>query len=189
MQVTDRHLRALDSWPAPAWQPAAFLAAAPSGDWRSWLQEEGSLTRRLQQQAHTSFRVRVLNEGLLPINQHEAAWLASQHRRIWVRQVLLEVDGEPWVFARSLLPLDSRGSLLRRLKNTGNKALGHLLFTHPHIQRGPLHFCAPGQLPFASYWGRASCFNKASLRLLVAEHFLPAMQARLQLPTRGIYGD
>jgi|AntRauTorckE6833_2_1112554.scaffolds.fasta_scaffold09571_2 chorismate--pyruvate lyase len=189
MPVNPSHLQQLNGWPSPAWYKAAHLTGAPSGPWRSWLKEEGSLTRRLQNHARTSFKVRILNQGVLPIQETERQWLAVDHQRIWVRQVLLEVDGQPWVFARSLLPLDSRGSLLRRLTQIGNKALGHLLFANPHIQRGNLQFCAPGQLPFPSLWGRASCFHSESLRLLVAEHYLPAMATRLKLPATGIFGD
>lgn len=188
MAVTEEHLVHLEHWPAPKWQPAAFLAGAPSGPWRSWLQETGSLTRRLQGQANRHFRVRVLKQGIAPIQEAERQWLQVGQQRIWVRQVLLEVDDQPWVFARSLLPLDSRGSLLRRLTHLGDQALGHLLFANPQVQRGQLQFCAPGQLPFESLWGRASCFQAGSLRLLVAEHYLPAMANHLQLTTRP-FGD
>lgn len=189
MPVTPSHLQQLNHQPAPVWHKAAHLTGAPPGLWRSWLKEQGSLTRRLQDQAHTSFKVQILNQGILPIQETERQWLGVSHQRIWVRQVLLEVDGQPWVFARSLLPLDSRGSLLRRLTQVGNQALGQLLFANPHIQRGDLQFCAPNQLPFSSLWGRASCFYTDSLRLLVAEHYLPAMATRLKLPTTDIFGD
>lgn len=164
------------------WHPAAVLTAAPSGDWRSWLQERGSLTRRLQACARQDFQVRVLQEGVAPVHPAEAALLGGVHRRIWVRQVLLEVDGQPWVFARSLLPLDERSGLLRPVLQVGNRALGQLLFSNPQVRRGPLVFCAPDQLPFPSLWGRASCFHGQQLQLLVAEHFLPAMAATLNLP-------
>lgn len=189
MPVTLSHLQQLNHWPAPVWHQAAHLTGTPAGQWRSWLKEEGSLTRRLQSQAQSSFRVRILNQGVLPIQETERQWLAVAHQRVWVRQVLLEVDDQPWVFARSLLPLDSRGSLLRRLTQLGNQALGQLLFANPRIHRGELRFCAPGQLPFPSLWGRASCFHSSSLRLLVAEHYLPAMATRLKLPETGIFGD
>jgi len=189
MPVNKSHLQCMHRWPGPTWQKAAFLTGAPSGSWRSWLKEEGSLTRRLQNQAQSSFQVRILNQGILPLQETEKQRLAIYHQRVWVRQVLLEVDGQPWVFARSLLPLDQPGSLQRRLTQVGKQALGQLLFANPHIQRGELQFCAPNQLPFPSLWGRASCFYTDSLRLLVAEHYLPAMAKRLSLPTTGIFGD
>lgn len=189
MPVTNEHLQRLHRCPAPRWHQAVHLTGAPSGSWRSWLQEEGSLTRRLQNQARSSFQVRILSQGILPLQPTEKQQLAIAHQRVWVRQVLLEVDGQPWVFARSLLPLDQHGSLQRRLRQLGRQALGQLLFANPHIHRGPLEFCAPNQLPFPSLWGRASCFAADGLRLRVAEHYLPAMAQQLNLPTRGIFGD
>ncbi|WP_416885927.1 chorismate--pyruvate lyase family protein [Marinospirillum sp.] len=189
MPLNASQLQALHLASAPRWQPAVHLTGAPAGAWRSWLQESGSLTRRLQGQAQVSFQVEVLDQGVRPIHQVERQWLQVTHNHIWVRQVLLKVDDQPWVFARSLLPLDTRGNLLRRLTGVGQQALGQLLFSQPDIQRGELRFCAPDQLPFSSLWGRASCFYSGPLRLLVAEHYLPPMAEALQLPTHRIFGD
>ena len=189
MLLTNSQVLAIPQEATTLWQPSAFLTGAPAGAWRSWLQERGSLTRRLQEQAQLSFRVRVLSQGIQPLQEVERQWLQVEHRRIWVRQVVLEVDHQPWVFARSLLPLDQRNRLVQRLMTVGNQALGQLLFSNPGVRRGSLRFCAPASLPFPSLWGRASCFQTSALRLLVAEHYLPPMAAALQLPTRGIFGD
>lgn len=182
MTVTSAQLATLRPWPHLGWQRSLQLAAAPSGDWRSWLNEPGSLTLRLQSHASQSFSVRILSEGVQPISREERSLLNTRTPRIWVRQVLLEVDGEPWVFARSLLPLNKQGQLIHRLTHLGNQPLGHLLFKDPTIQRGDFLFCRPHRLPFASLWGRASCFESEDLRLLVAEHFLPPMAQKLGLP-------
>ncbi|SFX37931.1 chorismate--pyruvate lyase family protein [Marinospirillum alkaliphilum] len=180
-------LQQLDGRLPPRWLPSSHLTGAPAGAWRSWLQEQGSLTLRLQSQARQGFRVRVLSEGVSRVHPQEAQLLQAASHRVWVRQVLLEVDDQPWVFARSLLPLDDRGLLRRRILQVGNRALGHILFSDPLIERGPLMFCAPGQLPFDSLWGRASCFYGEHLRLLVAEHYLQPMAERLALPTLPYY--
>lgn len=161
------------------WLPSAHLTAAPAGAWRSWLQEKGSLTLRLKSHAQQGFQVRVLSEEIIRPHNNEMALLGCINQRAWVRQVLLEVDGEPWVFARSVLPLDSRGILRRRLTQVGNNALGHVLFSNPLIKRGSFVFCAPNQLSIPSLWGRASCFYGQNLRLLVAEHFLHPMAKQL----------
>lgn len=163
------------------WQPSAHLTGAPAGAWRSWLQEKGSLTLRLKSHAKQSFRVRVLSEAVLCPHNNELSLLGCIKQRAWVRQVLLEVDDEPWVFARSVLPLDSQGILQRRLTQVGNNALGHILFNNPLIKREALVFCAPNQLSVPSLWGRASCFSDQHLRLLVAEHFLHPMARQLLL--------
>lgn len=163
------------------WLPSAHLTGAPAGAWRSWLHEKGSLTLRLTSHAQQGFQVRVLSELVTKPQANEMALLGGLQRRAWVREVLLEVDGEPWVFARSVLPLDARGLLRHRLLQVGNNALGHILFSNPLIQRGPLVFCAPNQLSLPSLWGRASCFSGQNLRLLVTEHFLHPMAKQLLL--------
>lgn len=164
------------------WLPSAHLTAAPAGAWRSWLQEKGSLTLRLKSHAKHEFQVKVLSEEVTTPLANEQALLGCMNQRAWVRQVLLEVDGEPWVFARSVLPLDTRGILHRRLTQVGTNALGHVLFSDPLIKRGSFVFCAPNQLSLPSLWGRASCFYAKNLRLLVAEHFLHPMAKQLLLP-------
>lgn len=171
----------LPSTAAVNWLPCAHLTGAPAGAWRSWLQEKGSLTLRLKSHAKQSFQVRVLSETVAKVQANERALLGGLQQQAWVRQVFLEVDGEPWVFARSVLPLDARGRLQRRLMQVGNNALGHILFSNPLIKRGPLVFCVPNQLSLPSLWGRASCFSGPNLRLLVAEHFLHPMAEQLFL--------
>ncbi|WP_150112023.1 chorismate--pyruvate lyase family protein [Marinospirillum insulare] len=163
------------------WLPAAHLTGAPAGAWRSWLQEKGSLTLRLKSHAQQDFKVSVLSEKVILAPANEVALLGCIKQRAWVREVLLEVDGEPWVFARSVLPLNTQGGLRRRLTQVGNTALGQVLFSDPLIKRGPFVFCAPNQLSTPSLWGRASCFYAKNLRLLVAEHFLHPMAKQLAL--------
>lgn len=163
------------------WLPSVHLTGAPAGAWRSWLQEKGSLTLRLKNHAQHSFKVRVLSEQLTTALPNEMALLGCIKQRSWVRQVVLEVDGKPWVFARSVMPLDSRGLAYRRLLQVGDKALGQVLFNDPLIKRGPFVFCVPNQLSLPSLWGRASCFSGQNLRLLVAEHFLHPMAKQLLL--------
>lgn len=171
----------LDRWPVPAWLPAPVLAGVPAGAWRSWLQEKGSLTARLKRHATRRFAVRVLQDQLRQVPLLERQLAAQPHPLMRVREVLLLVDDEPWVFARSLLPRNLRGNLQPRLSQLGNQALGQVLFGHLGMQRGPLFFCRAGQLPFASLWGRASRFQQGSQKLLVTEHFLPVMAERLGL--------
>ena len=163
------------------WLPCAHLTGAPAGVWRSWLKEKGSLTLRLKSHAQLNFKVRVLSEEVTRAHPEERILLGCLPQRFWVRQVFLEVDGKPWVFARSVLPLDTRGVLHSRFTQVGNKALGQVLFSDPLIRRGSFVFCAPNQLSLPSLWGRASCFYSHNLRLLVAEHFLHPMAKQLLL--------
>ena len=157
------------------------LGQLPLG-WQSWLEEEGSLTLRLKHQAKQSFSVNLLlEEPPLPCH-NELDLLGISHQECWVRQVYLEVDNQPWVFARSIMPLANLSPTARQLIQVGNQPLGHLLFANPQVKRGPLVFCQPNQLNLPSLWGRASCFSSPTGKILVTEHFLHPMASQLMLP-------
>lgn len=170
------------SWGDCRWQPHPQLVDAPAGGWRDWLTARGSLTRKLSQAAQQSITVQVLSQGVGQVSRAEARWLQQSHGRVSVRHVMLCVNGEPWVFARSLLPLSQPHPLYRAWQGLGRQALGHVLFNLPSVTRGALYHCRPAQLPITSLWGRASCFSYHDAPLLVCEHFLPAMAWHLGLP-------
>jgi chorismate--pyruvate lyase len=109
-----------------------------------------------------------------------------------IREVVLSGQGQPWVFARSVLPLSVLHGKLRFLRKLDNRPLGGLLFKNRAIRRGSIFVsqwpCA--QLPetlqtFAplsashSYattlWARYSIFHHESAGLMVSEVFLPAL--------------
>ncbi len=113
-------------------------------------------------------------------------------QRIYTREVFLYADGMPVVFAHSVAaPQHLRGAW-HALQNLGNKPLGALLFTHPLVERAPLHYKAL-QPQHALYqraaavldaapermWARRSLFSLHGAPLLVTEVFLPDI---LKLP-------
>lgn len=153
-----------------------------SHEWKSWLEEEGSLTLRLKSQANEGFKVRILSEEQAQPTQAEAKLLNLGKQNCWVRQVYLEVDNQPWVFARSVMPLANSNAASSQLTKIGSQPLGHLLFSNPQVKRTPLVFCKPKQLAMPSLWGRASCFVSQDINILVTEHFLHPMAQRLDLP-------
>ena len=107
----------------------------------------------------------------------------------WVRQVQLLCDGEPWVFARTIVPISTLSGAQRRLAHLGNRPLGAYLFADPGMQRGPVELaCIRGKqamfpeatsgldaLP-AEIWGRRSVFRVGGKPLLVTEVFLPTLE-------------
>lgn len=99
-----------------------------------------------------------------------------------LREVVLMGHNQPWVFARSLLPLTSLTGPLRHLRKQGTSPLGAFLFSQPHLQRSPIalglisrhHAYVPAELMGdAPVWGRRSIFYVAGEPLLVSEVFLP----------------
>ncbi len=110
------------------------------------------------------------------------------HELALVRQVRLLCDGEPWVFARTMIPLPSLHGRLRQLALLGTRPLGAVLFADPTMQRSAIEVACVGQhkrlyrmalegLPGGSteIWGRRSVFTLHSRPLLVSEFFLPPL--------------
>jgi chorismate--pyruvate lyase len=153
---------------------------------RPWLLDPGSLTRHLTLEADGDFRV----ERLFQRWQRPQL---SERRRLglrpgeWslVREVILWVRGEPWVYARSILPASTLTGDLHRLRRLQNSSLGSLLFRQRGLQRAPFELARVDgrKLPAAlacddMLWGRRSRFELDGRPLIVGEIFLPAFQPR-----------
>ena len=95
---------------------------------RCWLLDEGSLTARLQAACGNAVRVRVLRQAWQrPRASERRALGLGIHELALVREVLLECAGEPWVFARSIMPAATLHGRLRHLRRFGERSLGALL--------------------------------------------------------------
>ena len=165
--------------PRHRWQ--GTLGAAPDAGLRSWLTEPGSLTARcIRHSRH--FAVRVLAFGKArPLGDEAAA------RRAWVREVVLECDGRPVIFAHTTLADGRGGRLTRWLAGLGSRSLGSLLFSYPGFVRGPIEFCrldarhplyrraaAVAPVP-PTLWARRSAHRLGGQSVRVTEVFLPAI--------------
>lgn len=153
---------------------------------RHWLLDPGSLTQRLIAASDNHFSVELLSHNWqrpLP-DERRALGMASRDRAI-VRQVLLRCHGEPWVFARSVIPARSMTGRLRRLRKFSDRSLGALLFRDVSIRRQPFEVTViPGQHPLIPpavrqpqpIWGRRCRFTLGRKPILVAEFFLPSFK-------------
>jgi chorismate--pyruvate lyase len=155
---------------------------------RDWLLDSGSLTQRLQQASDGQLSVEVLSQSLqLPrLSERRALKLAPRQVAL-VREVLLFGRGVPWVFARSVIPMQTLTGRLRKLRRLDSSPLGALLFSDPTMSRGPLEWaCIPAdksasltpRLPTFDQpiWGRRSVFKLSAKPLLVCEMFLPSFK-------------
>ena len=79
---------------------------------RSWLTEPDSLTARCQR-ASSSFRVRLLRFAKGAALADEAVEGGVGRERAWVREVALECDGVPVIFAHTTLAATGNGRLTR----------------------------------------------------------------------------
>lgn len=103
--------------------------------WRhAWLRAPGSLTARLRQLGHV--QVHVLSQGTLPLWPAEQSDLRCCHGH--VREVILTIDGQPVVWARSATSHQGLKGPWKALQGLGSRALAELLFSHTQVKRGAL---------------------------------------------------
>ena len=167
----------------PAWRDHQLLNAGQlPHDVRGWLLDQGSLTERLLRATGGQLRVLRLSQGMARPLRSEARLLGVDHRaQALVRQVVLLCHGEPWVYARSLIPAGSLKGPLRRLHSLGNASLGSMIFAEPSMRRGAFQvalmsgdslYIHPHCQQAGAAWGRRSHFRVHGRPLLVSEVFL-----------------
>ncbi len=102
-----------------------------------------------------------------------------------IREVALLCNGEPWVFARSVIPASSLTGHLRQLRGLKNSSLGEMLFRDPTMYRHPFQVAAidgqSQQIPKflrqpLALWGRRSRFELRDKPIMVSEIFLPTFR-------------
>jgi chorismate--pyruvate lyase len=154
---------------------------------RSWLTEPDSLTARCQRGC-ADFRVRLLGFGKGRPLADESVDGDVGRGLAWVREVVLECDGRPVIFAHTTLATSPSGRLSRWMAGLGNRSLGSLLFSYPGFERGTIEFlrldirhplyrraAALGPVG-ASLWARRSLHRLDRQQVLVTEVFLPAIR-------------
>jgi chorismate--pyruvate lyase len=154
----------------------------------SWLLDQDSLTRRLQNRCQGQFSVRVLSQQWVRPEIEESRLLGLPLRqKSLLRQVQLVCDNRVLVYARSIIPLKTLRGRHRRLRYLGNKPLGGYLFANPTLSRNqqrlatihskdPLFAIAlADNKNCTQIWGRRSLFTINGKSLLVSEFFLPEL--------------
>lgn len=166
--------------PAFHWLGANQLHPAPPACLADWLFDPGSLTRRLTALSAGRFAVTPQAEGWQVLRDDECAALGvTPGSEGWVREVYLLGADRPWVFARSVAARVALEGFTTVLAELGRRPLGELLFSDPAFARGPLQASRypAAWLPIGirrpGLWGRRSCFQRKTLKVLVAEVFLP----------------
>jgi chorismate--pyruvate lyase len=172
----------------PVWQPALrkHQKIIPAG-LISWIFDTPSLTQRIQRLCNGNFKVRVLSQEWQRPMFNERLMLGMRDGEYgMVRQVQLLCNRQPWVFARTVIPVRTLSGAQRRLAHLGDKPLGALLFADKSVRRGRMQVAhiTPGQAIYdiatkdlrtspAAIWGRRSVFYRNAKPLLVSEIFLP----------------
>ena len=156
-----------------------------------WLAEFGSLTEKLSRNVQ-EVKLDVLHEGAGILTAEEAAALNTEGDvNCQVREVVLFGPQQPWIYARTTMPIASK-HLIEKL---GNQPLGSILFSDEELRRHFLQVCqlnenselyksairylqkenllADGEKP--KLWARRSLWKKKDNDdgMLVCEVFLP----------------
>lgn len=155
---------------------------------RRVVRHPGSLTRLLRGFTRERFRVEVLGEGIARPRVSEALALGINPKQLaWIREVHLCGDGQPWVRARTVIPVSALKGPARALQRLGNRPLGTALFGARPWRRTDFH-CGTmttgngGEAMLA----RRSRFSRGPCTLLVTECFLPQLwQDTRMLPMRS----
>ena len=172
----------------PSWQSkSTSWLNKPPAQIRDWLQESGSLTRRLKLLCGREFNVSLqyqhwarptLNERLrLGIRDHDYAV---------IREVLLRRQGDVLVVARTVIPRHMLVGRQRHLISLGTKPLGEVIFSEPGLKRSDLeiatlkpqsfqHNLFPAYDINQTIWGRRTCYSIHRKPILISEIFLPAL--------------
>lgn len=166
---------------------------ATSSDLRSWLLDRGSLTERLIRASKGQFEVKILFQGMgAPRPSERRALDLPARQRALIREVVLLGNHQPWVYARSIIPMKTLTGRLRKLRKLDNRPLGALLFNDPGMTRGPIEI---SNLPICEPWlstipdtygnpaqGRRSLFWLDGKPLLVSEVFLTGFTPYNKIP-------
>lgn len=182
--------------PSPAggnWHdtPLPSFAAAQ----KDWLTRGGSLTAHLRRLGAVA--VRVTREAAVCAWADEYGALGVAPReRVWVREVVLEVDGVPFVAAHSIAPLRASRGVWQAMRRLSARPLAELLYSDRTVARSalvsaritprhPLFVLSRREIDGAAphvLFARRSVFMRNGAPLMVTECMLPALWARVSRP-------
>jgi len=169
---------------AAGWQPTVAPSLTPAHKY--WLMRPGALTAGLRQLGKLDLRVLSEYSQGVPLDEARGMDLTVT-RPVWVREILMSVDGVDSVVARSLTPLAASHGIWQGMRRLRTRPLADMLYHDRTIERSPFvcrRLASP--VPFyatargvqaegdhGALWARRSVFWRAGQPLLVAECFLP----------------
>ncbi len=182
---------------APQWKYGLrCIEPQPPIDLQSWLCETGSLTKRLRNVYGSNLTVQLLFHRWKPAFAEECRALHVPHHRYQlIREVLLSVNSQPLVLARTVLPQQTIRIAHRNLSHLGTRPLGEVIFAYPDLELRQRHYSSAKVSIWSNavqqhyqmlqhVWGRRTLYAIQNEPLLVSEFFLPAIAntAPIQTP-------
>ena len=159
---------------------------------KDWLTRGGSLTAHLR--ALGAVAVRVTRESVaLPWADESAALGLAPRAPVWVREVVLSVDGVPFVAAHSVTPRAASVGVWQATRRLRTRPLAELLYSDSSVARSalvsrrltarhPLYRLAAREIdgtPPHALVARRSVFERHGAPLMVTECMLPALWSYL----------
>ena len=161
-----------------------------------WLFNSESLTKRLIRLSRNQFSLKRLSEQKQKIREDECGILEVGYPSLkQVRQVVLEGQGQAWIYARSIILSkgeDLRGNLFQAI---GNKPLGSVLFQKDVFERSKIEITKypreflPIDYRHFDLWARRSVFICSSQSVLVQEVFLPDLWKHIVNKKKQVYNN
>lgn len=154
---------------------------------KSWLQETGSLTRRLKKLCGHDFNVNLQFQNWSRPSLSEQNNLDMRNGELAnIREVTLQFGATPFVVARTVIPRQMLSGSLRHLISLGNKPLGEVIFAEPGLIRRSFEVSVFDSGFFRQnsirkhcgdrrIWGRRSCYVVHDKPILISEIFLPTL--------------
>ena len=137
--------------------------------------DKGSLTSALIGLSNNNFAVNVLQQVIeLPFFHEQLELGQPLSRAAMIREVELQLHGEPAVFARSIIPLRLVAKGRNGLASLGRTPLGHLLFKDGKIRVSKRQF-SQTLYRGAQVSARRTPYDYQDSQILVSEFFLPAI--------------
>lgn len=150
----------------------------------SWIDEEGSLTKRLRNFYGSAVSVEILFHHWKPAYLSECHLLNLPHQQFnLIREVLLHANGKPLILARTILPKQTIKIAKRNLSHLGTRPLGEVIFSYPKLERLglstsciPCHLWTPCLINKVNInqniWGRRTIYAIQKQKMLVSEFFM-----------------
>ncbi|WP_438395890.1 chorismate--pyruvate lyase family protein [Caballeronia sp. DA-9] len=164
-----------------------------TADQKDWLTRGGSLTAHLRELGTVT--VDVTREAVSQPWRDEASALNITPRTpVWTREVVLNVEGVPFVAAHSIVPLSASSGVWQAMRRLRTRPLAELLYSDSSVWRSalasrrltarePLYRLAGAQMPNEAphtFVARRSVFVRKNAPLMVTECFLPALWSFLE---------
>ena len=133
----------------------------------SWLNEEGSITKRIS--SKTNFKLEVLHDGIGNAKKEEYKALNIIPEKVRIREVILYGNSIPLVFARSIIPRLVSTKGYPGLESIGSKPLGDLIFESDLFVKTHREFAEFQNADSKKIWGRRTQFQVKGYPLSIME--------------------